>query len=138
MPGGQSEKQASLPDHLPSVSLIPSQTAPENTGDDHGYDCFEGVALSLLYARAPAPQVLEISAQFSAILFFHAERRENGRNCAENNGFDIVAVHSLLRLAKWKDTTRFAVVDANPASGSVVPGPRILSDASNLNENVEK
>jgi hypothetical protein len=155
---------ASLAEH----DLDTEPDCSEKARDDNADDCLEGVALSLLDALAPAPQMLEISTQLSAILFFHAERGENGRNRPENDRFDIVTMQSLLlgqglgndgpdvfvarhihrlrffatfskpRLAKWKDTTRLAVVDANPESGSVVPKPRTLPDVSNLIENVGK
>jgi hypothetical protein len=48
----------------------------------------------------------------------------------------IFATFSKPRVAKWNETIRFAVVDANPASASVVPSPSILPDKSNLIENV--
>jgi hypothetical protein len=81
---------------LSSIALTPSQTAPTKPVTmicDYG---LESIALCLLDAFAPTPQVLEISANFSPVLFIYPERDQDGGDGTQNHGVDIAVMQTLL------------------------------------------
>ena len=90
-----SRKQNNREDHFPSNTLTPSHTARQ-TGDDDGDRGLESIALSLLDALSPSPQMLEIGAQLTPISVFNSERRQDGRHGLEHHGVDIFVMKSLL------------------------------------------
>src|ERR1700731_441598 len=57
----------------------------DKPGDNDGDHGLEGIALRLLDALAPAPQMLKVRAQLLAILFLDPERGQDGCDGAENH-----------------------------------------------------
>jgi hypothetical protein len=68
----------------------------DKAGDDNSNHGLESITLRLLDAFAPTPQVLEIGANFSPVLFIYPERDQDGGYGTQNHGVDIAVMQPLL------------------------------------------
>src|ERR1700753_1964032 len=75
----------------------------DESGDDDGDHGLERIALGLLDAPAPPPQMLEIGPQFSAIALLYSERGQDRHHRLEHHRLDIVRMTPLLLGQRFGD-----------------------------------